>query len=162
MAAVTADQVPFVRSLQNATYEVKPIKTSITLYVGTLVSFSTIGRLVDGAAAASTTFAGELVAILNDSGALIAAGTGNSGGTVLGLFRYGHEMRLGVKTSSRTYSNLGKSILIADNVTVAGTSVGTAGVRVIAGALTEFAVTGAAPATAWVRLRTMGTAVATA
>jgi hypothetical protein len=162
MTAATADQVSTVRSLQNATYEVKAIKTAITLYVGTLVSFSTIGRLVDGAAVASTTFAGELVAILNDSGAIITAGTGNTAGTVLGLFRYGHEMRLGVKTSSRTYSNLGKSALIADNVNVGGTSVGTAGVRVVAGTLTEFAVTGAAPASAWVRLRTMGTAAMTA
>ncbi len=162
MAAVTADQVPFVRSLQNATYDVKAIKTSVTVYVGTLVSFSSIGRLIDGAATAATMFAGELVAILNDSGAIVTAGTGNAGGTVLGLYRYGHEMRLAVKTSTRTYSNLGKSVHIADNVTVAGTSVGTAAVRIVAGALTEFAVTGAAPATAWVRLRTMGTAAATA
>ncbi len=159
MAAVTADQVPTVRSLQNATYDVKAIKTSITVYVGTLVSFSTIGRLVDGAATASTTFAGELVAIINDSGAIVTAGTGNAGGTVKGLFRYNHEMLLGVKTSTRTYSNLGRTAHIADNVTVAGTSVGTAAVRIVAGTLTEFGTT---TATGWVRLRTMGTAAATA
>ena len=162
MAAVTADQIPTVRGLETATYDTKPIKTAVTLYVGTLVHFNTIGRLVDGAAAASQTFAGELVAIVNDSGAILAAGTGNAGGTVKGLFRYGHEMLLAVKTSTRTYSNLGKSALVFDNVTVGGTSVGTAALRVVAGTLVEFATTGAAPATAWVRLRHMGTVVATA
>ena len=157
MAAVTADQVPTVRSIQNATEDTRPIKTSVTVYVGALVNFTTIGRLTDAAAAASVTFAGELIEIINESGTIVAAGTGNSAGTVKGRFRYGHEMLLNVKTSTRTYSNYGKSVLIADNVTVAGTSVGTAGLRVVAGTLTEF---GSTTATGWVRLRTMGTAAA--
>ena len=113
--------------------------------------------ITSATAAASLTFAGEVVEVINDSGASITAGTGNTGGTVKAKVRWGHEILLTVITASRTYANLGKHVYVKTNVEVQGTGVGTAGVRVIAGTLTRF---GATTATGWVRLRTMGTAAA--
>jgi hypothetical protein len=159
MAAVTADTISSVRALNNATEAVYPVKTAGVVYIGALACMTTIGRVQSATAAASLTFAGEVVEVLNDSGAAIVAGTGNAGGTVKAKIRWGHEMLLGVKTSTRTYSNIGKTVHVSTNVDVAGTSVGTAGVRVLAGTLTQF---GDTTATGWVRLRTMGTAAATA
>ena len=156
MAAATADQISTVRSLGDATEIVAAIKTSTTLYTGTLVNFDTIGRLVDGDNLASQTFAGELIEIINDSGSSISAGTGNTGGTVKGRVRYGHEMLLTVLTAARTYSNLGRNVYVMTNVEVSDlTAAGTAAVRVIAGTLTQF---GSSTATGWVRLKTMGAA----
>ena len=159
MAAVTADQISSTAALNNSTEATFPVKTAGVVYVGALANITTIGRAQSATAAASLTFAGEVIEVLNESGASIVAGTGNADGTVKARIRWGHEMLCGVKTSSRTYSNLGKTVLVHTNVDVGGTSVGTAAVRVIAGTLTRF---GATTATGWVRLRTMGTAVATA
>lgn len=156
MAAVTAERMAIARKLQVAFYDQAPIATSATVYCGALVNFTVIGRLTDATAAASRRFAGMLVQVLNDSGAIVSAGTGNAGGTVLGLFRYNNEELLNVKTSTRTTTNLGKIVLVADNQTVAGTSVGTAGVRVAVGALNQF-LSASDKTQAWIALRHLST-----
>ena len=69
-------------------------------------------------------------------------------------------MLLGVKTSSRTFTNLGKNALVHTNVDVGGTSVGTAGVRIVVGQIAQF--NDSTKATAWVWLRQSGDVAATA
>ncbi len=156
MAAVTADQIPTVRSLASATEIVLPIKTAGTVYVGALVNITTLGRVKDAANTAGETFGGEVIEILNDTGGYLAAATGNAAGTVKAKIRYGHEMLLTVLTAARTQSNLGRNVYVSTNVEVTDlTAAGTAAVRVIAGTLTQF---GATTATGWVRLKTMGAA----
>jgi hypothetical protein len=158
MAAVTADQLSSIRATNEIVEETVAITTSNTVYLGTLAVFATTGRVSNATAAASRRFAGEVVEIVNDSGALISAGTGNTAGTVKARIRYGHQMLLGVKTSSRTFTNLGKNALVHTNVDIGGTSVGTAGVRVVVGQIAQFEASN--KSTAWVWLRQVGDVVA--
>jgi hypothetical protein len=160
MAAVTADQLSSIRATNEIVEETVAITTSNTVYLGTLAVFATTGRVANATAAASRRFAGEVVEIINDSGALISAGTGNTAGTIKAKIRYGHQMLLGVKTSSRTFSNLGKNALVHTNVDIGGTSVGTAGVRVVVGQIAQFEASN--KSTAWVWLRQVGDVAATA
>jgi len=160
MAAVTADQLSSIRATNEIVEETVAIATSNTVYLGTLSVFTTAGRVANATAAASRRFAGEVVEIVNDSGALISAGTGNTAGTIKAKIRYGHQMLLGVKTSSRTFSNLGKNALVHTNVDIGGTSVGTAGVRIIVGQIAQFDASN--KSTAWVWLRQVGDVAATA
>lgn len=164
MTAVSADTLGLgERALGIAIEEVYPIKTSATVYVGALANFTTLGRVTDAAAAASVRFAGLVVAIINDSGTILTAGTGNAGGTIKAKIRYNHEVLLNVKTATRTYANIGKTVTVADNVTVGGTGVGTAGVRVAVGQLVQAGTATAIGAftTGWVKLRHFGDAAAT-
>lgn len=160
MAAVTADQISSIRGTNDIVEETVAIATSNTIYLGTLCVFTTAGRVANGTAAASRRFAGEVVEIVNDSGALISTATGNTAGTIKARIRYGHQILLGVKTSSRTFTNLGKTCLLYTNVDVSGTSVGTAGVRIPVGQVAQFG--DANKTTAWVWLRQVGDATATA
>jgi len=160
MAAVTADQISSIRATNEIVEETVAITTSNTVYLGTLAVFATTGRVANATAAASRRFAGEVVEIINDSGALISAGTGNTAGTVKAKIRYGHQLLLGVKTSSRTYTNLGKNALVFTNVDIGGTSVGTAGVRIVVGQIAQFDASN--KSTAWVWLRQTGDVAATA
>jgi hypothetical protein len=160
MAAVTADQISSIRATNEIVEETVAIATSNTVYMGTLAVFATTGRVANATAAASRRFAGEVVEIINDSGALISAGTGNTAGTVKAKIRYGHQLLLGVKTSSRTYTNLGKNALVYTNVDIGGTSVGTAGVRIVVGQIAQFDASN--KSTAWVWLRQTGDVAATA
>lgn len=154
MAAATSDQLSSVRALNNVVEEVHSIATSSTVYVGALANFTTAGRLASATAAASRRFAGEIVEILNDSGSNISAATGNTAGSVKAKIRYGHQMHLAVLTAARTYSNLGKSVYVGDNVSVTdATGAGTAGVRVIVGQLVELTDS---KAKGWVALRQQG------
>jgi hypothetical protein len=139
MTAVTADQLPIERATLKAVDDVAPITTSNTVYVGTLVNFVTsTGRVCSGTAAASRTFAGECIEILNETGASLSAGTGNTGGTVKARYRWGHELLLAIGTATRTFTNYGKTVTVKDNATVGGTGVGTAAVRVTVGVLSQF------------------------
>ena len=160
MAAVTADQLSSIRATNEIVEETVAITTSNTVYLGTLAVFLNTGRISNATAAASRRFAGEVVEIVNDSGALISTGTGNTAGTIKAKIRYGHQMLLGVKTSSRTFTNLGKNALVHTNVDVGGTSVGTAGVRIVVGQIAQF--NDSTKATAWVWLRQSGDVAATA
>lgn len=140
MTAVTADQISLIeRATLKAIEDVLPITTNNTVYADTLLNFVTsTGRVCSATAAASRTFAGLCIEILNDSGSPLTAGTGNTGGTVKARFRWGQEILVNLKTATRTFTNLGKTLTIADNVTCGGTGVGTAGVRVTAGPLAGF------------------------
>jgi hypothetical protein len=159
MAAVTADQYSSTRVHNNIDLETHAIATSATVYVGTLANFNTGGRVVTATAAASRRFAGEVVEIINDSGNNITAATGNTAGTVKARIRHGHQMLLNVLTAARTFTNLGKSVYVGDNVSVTdATGAGTAGVRVIVGQLTELVDS---KTRAWVKLRVVGDTGAT-
>lgn len=139
MTAVTADQLLIERATNEAIEDILPVTTSNTIYVGTLLNFVTsTGRVCSATAATSRLFAGVCVEVLNDSGSALTAGTGNTGGTVKARFRWNHEVLMNVRTATRTFSNLGKTVTVLDNVTVGGTGVGTAGVRVTVGQLAGF------------------------
>lgn len=159
MAAVTADQLSSIRAISGMVEEVYSIATSATVYVGALANFNTAGRVVSATAAASRRFAGEVCEILNDSGSVIAAATGNTAGSVKAKIRYGHQMHLAVLTAARTYTNLGKSVYVGDNASVTDTTgAGTAGVRVVAGQLVELTDS---KTKGWVWLRRQGDTGAT-
>lgn len=139
MASVTADRLAVLRDVKNAVEDEFPITTSATVYTGALVNFvTTTGRVTDASAATGRAFAGVVKEILNDSGAIISAGTGNTGGTVKARVYWNCEMLLNLKTSTRTFTNLGKTVYVADNQTAQGTGVGTALVRVAIGPLMNF------------------------
>lgn len=156
MAANTSERLAIARKIDIAIYDEAPIATSAVVYCGNLVNFNTAGRLVDATAAASRRFAGMLTQILNDSGVIVSSGTGNLGGTVKGLFRFNNEELLDVATSTRTTTALGKIVYVADNHTVRGTGVGTAGVRVAVGAIGSF-YSSSDKTQAWVQLRHLST-----
>lgn len=157
MAAVTADRLTDTRNLNNKSTEVIAITTSNTVYVGALVNIvSSTGRVASATAAASRRPGGIVEAILNDSGAVISAGTGNTAGTIKARVAWGHEVLVNVLTAARTFANLGKNVFIADNASVTDTTAaGTATLRVKLGMLTQF---GASTATGWVALRVYGDA----
>ena len=140
MTAVTADQISLIeRAMEKSIEDILPITTSNTVYVDTLLNFVTsTGRVCSATAAASRTFAGLCIEILNDSGSTLTAGTGNTGGTVKARFRWGHEVLVNLKTATRTFTNIGKTVTVSDNVTAGGTGVGSAGVRVSMGPLAGF------------------------
>jgi hypothetical protein len=146
MTAVTADQLAITQASPAQAIEgIFPIKTSQTLYVGALANFVVATGRVKSAAAETTAglmIAGRVTEIINESGAVISAGTGNTGGTVKARIVWNDLMLLNVKTAIRTFSNLGKTVFVADNVTVGGTAVGTAALRVQAGMLVAFATAG--------------------
>ena len=156
MAAVTADQISSIRATNDIVEETVAIATSNTVYMGTLAVFATTGRVANGTLAASRRFAGEIVEIINDSGALISAGTGNTAGTVKAKIRYGHQMLLNVKTSSRTFTNLGKTALLFNNQDICGATAATATVRIYVGQIAQFDASN--KSTAWVWLRQVGEA----
>jgi hypothetical protein len=161
MTAVTADQTSITRARAQIVEDIFPIKTSVTLYVGALANFVTATGRVRSAAAETGSgleIAGEVVEIINESGSVISAGTGNAGGTVKARIQWGHLMLLNVRTAIRTFTNLGKTVFVSDNVTVGGTAVGTAATRVQAGQLTAFANSSGQPGVsdktmAYVKLR---------
>lgn len=161
MTAVTVDQLALTRATPTQAIEdVFPIKTSVTVYVGTLCNFVTATGRVRTAAAETGSglgVAGRCTEIINDSGAIISAGTGNTGGTIKARIVWGDLMLLNVKTAIRTFTNTGKTVFVSDNVTVGGTAVGTSATRVQAGMLCAFAnasgVTDGTKTYAWVKLR---------
>jgi len=161
MTAVTVDQLAITKGTPTqAIEEVFAIKTSVTLYVGALANFVTATGRVRSAAAetgSGLAIAGRVTEIINDSGAIISAGTGNTAGTIKARVVWNDLMVLAVKTAIRTFTNVGKTVFVADNVTVGGTAVGTAATRVQAGMLADFCTaSGVVDGTktyAWVKLR---------
>ncbi len=161
MTAVTTDQLAITKASPSQAIEyVYAIKTSVTVNVGTLVNLVVAtGRVRSAAAETGNAImvAGRCTEIINDSGAIISAGTGNAGGTIKARVVWNDMMLLSVKTAIRTFTNVGKTVFVADNVTVGGTAVGSAGVRVQAGMLADFAnAAGAIDGTkayAWIKLR---------
>jgi hypothetical protein len=158
--ALSADATRDYRGTNNMQVETFSIKTSATLYIGSLAAFTTLGRIQAAAAAASLRPAGVVTEIVNESGSSITAATGNAGGTVKAKVAWGHEVLVAVKTAARTYVNLGKNVFISDDDNVTDTTgAGTAAVRVKIGSITEFA--DANKTTGWLALRVYGDADAT-
>lgn len=159
--ALSADAMRDTRARNNVQKARAAIKTSSTVYVGSLLAFTTLGRVQAAAAAASLRPAGVCTAIVNESGASITAGTGNAGGTIYAEYEWGHEVLVAVKTAARTLINLGKNVFISDDDAVTDTTgAGTAAVRVKIGSITEFDNT-STKATAWMAVRVYGDADAT-
>lgn len=154
MAALTADKIRDSRSVSKKTEGVFSIKTAATLYVGSLAAFTTLNRVQAAAAATNLRPAGVVEDIINDSGAVLSAATGNTAGTVKARISWGHEVKVPVRTAARTYINLGKNVFIASDDDVTDTTAaGTALVRVKIGVITEFT---SGKTEAYVQLRTYG------
>jgi hypothetical protein len=155
MAAVTADRAYRTRGENNKVTETVAIATAGTVYVGALANYvSSTGRVTSATAAASRLFAGIVEEIVNDSGAVISSGAGNTAGTVKAKIAWGHQVYLDVLTAARTFSNLTKNVFVGDNASVTDTTgAGTAAVRVKVGMVAELAES---KTKAWVALRVYG------
>jgi len=157
--ALSADFTRPSRGLNNKRTETFSIRTSSTLYIGSLAAFTTIGRVQAAAAATGLRPAGVVEEIYNESGALISAATGNAAGTIRARIAWGHEVYVAIRTAARTFVNLGKNVFIADDENVTDTTAaGTALVRVKIGSLTEI---NSAKTFGWLALRVYGDADAT-
>jgi hypothetical protein len=159
--AITADKIRRYRASANKVLETFAIATGQTVFIGSMVNFvGTTGRIRDAAAATGRTFAGVVEKIINDSGAAITTGTGNTAGTVKAKITWGVAMVLSVATAARTFTSLNKNVFVADNDTVTDTTgAGTSAVRVKVGALVEFV--DSTKTSAWVELRRYASADAT-
>lgn len=154
MAAATTDQLAKERGTANKQYDTAAIVTNQTVYVGTICVFPPgSARVRNGVKTASYTVAGLVEEIVNDSGAAISAGTGNTAGTVRARFSYGQDLLMNIITAARTYTNINKTMLLSTNVDVDGTAVGTALVRIAVGVLRDYETA----ALGWIGLRVMGT-----
>ena len=154
MAAITADKIRDERAVAQKVETILPIKTASTVYVGGLANISTLNRVVNATAAASERFGGLVEEIINDSGSVISAGTGNTAGTVKARISWGHEVLMDVRTAARTYANHGKNVFVSNNNDVTDTTAaGTAAVRVKIGMIAEF---NGVKTEAWVALRRYG------
>jgi hypothetical protein len=147
MTAVTADQLAITQGTPTQALEgIFPIKTSQTVYVGTMCNFAVATGRVKTAASEATAglmIAGRCTEIINESGSVVTAGTGNTAGTIKARIVWNDLMLLGVRTAIRTFASLGKTVFVSDNVTVGGTAAGgTALARVQAGMLVAFATSG--------------------
>lgn len=157
--ALSADATRNSRGLNNKRVETFAIRTSSTLYIGSLAAFTTLGRVQAAAAATGLRPAGVVEAIINESGASITAGTGNAGGTVKAQVAWGHEVFVTIRTAARTFINLNKNVFIADDDNVTDTTAaGTALVRVKIGSITEM---NSGKTAGWLALRVYGDADAT-
>lgn len=153
--ALSADALRPYRGTGPMQVETYSIKTSATLYIGSLAAFTAAGRVQAAAAAAGLRPAGVVTKIVNESGSAITTATGNTAGTVKAEITWGCEVLVNIKTAARTYVNYGKNVFIADDDSVTDTTAaGTAGVRVKIGRLEQFE--SSAKTTGWVALRVYG------
>ena len=159
MAALSADAIRDFRVTNNQSVDTFAIKTAATVYVGSLVAFTTIGRVQASTNATGLRPAGVVTEIVNESGAAITSALGNTGGTVKCKVAWGHEVLVDVRTAARTFINLGKTVYaLTDNEITDSTAAGTAAVRVAIGSMVEL---NAAKTQAWIALRVYGDAVST-
>lgn len=158
MAAVTADRMSRERDVHLKCQDTKAIATAATIYVGAMVDkILATNRLTNADNVADHRFAGICEKIINDSGSVISAGTGNTGGTVKAVYSYGHTVLLNVRTAARTYDNINKNVFCDTNNEVTDTTgAGTAGLRVSVGYIVEFEASNLS--TAWVALRRFSSA----
>lgn len=139
----------------NRTTHQYAIKTAATVYVGSLVAALNASNRIEGAKGTSRGIAGVVIS-LDKSGANGAgSGVGNTAGTELATVAYGDEHEMTIKTTIRTNAALGFNVWMDDDDVVAGTAVGTAGVRVIAGELTAFSASDKSKG--WVKIRSYAT-----
>lgn len=159
--ALSADKVRAERSIEKKTSSTFSIRTSSTLYLGSLVNFDTAGRVQPASPATNKRFAGVCDGFVNETGAVISTATGNTAGTVKAKVSWGHEVLASVKTAARTFANLGKNVFVSDDDNVTDTTgAGTAAVRVKIGQLTDF-TDRTNKDEAWIALRVYGDADAT-
>lgn len=157
--ALSADATRNQRGENNKRVETFAIKTSATLYIGSLCAFTTLGRVQAAAAATSLRPAGVVEQIFNESGSNITSAIGNAGGTVKAQIAWGHEVYVTIKTAARTFVNLGKNVFISDDDNVTDTTgAGTSAVRVKIGSITEM---NSGKTAGWLALRVYGDADAT-
>lgn len=151
--ALSADKVPQRPSRGRAMKDRAAITTSATVYIGGLVSYVTTTQRVSAASAATNRKpAGVVVAFEADDA--LPTGIGNAAGTQYAVFEYGNEWEFTVTTALRTTSVQGLNGFISDDDKIGGTAVGTAGVRVVAGEITDAKYTST---TAWVAIRRFAT-----
>lgn len=133
--AITADTLRKHKNLSQMATDVVAVKTAATVYLGGLVAFqASTGRVAAATNTASTMFAGEVMDVINESGAALSAVTGNTGGTVKVVVGWGHQALVTIATSLRTNSKIGTLVYCKDNDTVTDdTGAGTAGVRIQVG-----------------------------
>ena len=153
MTATTVDRLTTSRKIEDAYEDEAIIASGSTILVGAMCLFDTAGKLVNATDAASVRMAGIVYEILNDSGAIISAGTGNAGGTVKAKFRWGHEELLNVDASIQSLANLNKIVTVFDNVTVGGSATTN---DVAVGTLAQFiSITDLTQA--WIKIRSLST-----
>lgn len=140
MTALTQDVVRNARG-QGIRDEIA-IATSSKIYVGSLCNVrTTTGRAVAATGATGRRVLGVCVAF---AGAYTQAtdnkggATGNTGGTIRAVVEYAREFEFDVKTALRTNTTIGLNVFVADDATVGGTAIGSAGTRVPVGILTKF------------------------
>ncbi|NJK32849.1 MAG: hypothetical protein HC927_10815 [Deltaproteobacteria bacterium] len=139
MSALTADKIRLTRGEQSKVQIEAALVTGQTVYVGSLVSWTTSGRVRAADNATGQQFAGVVEEIVNDTNGSISTATGNAAGTVRARIAYGHEVELDVRTAARTFTNLGKTVFAdSDDDVTDATGAGTAAVRVRVGQLKQF------------------------
>ncbi len=153
MTALTADKSRIKRN--DGTRERLVIFTAAKLYLGSLANrLNAGGRAVAATAATGRKFAGVAVGF---EGAT-QTGTGVTAATEFVVVEYGHHAQANVITAIRTNTSLGLNVFIADDDSVAGTAVGSAGTRVPAGELLSWVdETGTSKATGWLAVRIFAT-----
>lgn len=147
MTAVTADRETPKRG-DGVQETFVDIATAGVVYVGALANrTTTTGRASSATAAASRTFLGLVTGLPDGTGTGVA-----TAGQVRARVEWGRRVLLNISTAIRTNTALNKNVFVLDNVTVcAGTTAGTAGVRVKVGTLVQFEASD--KSTGWVWLR---------
>lgn len=132
------------------------IGTGGTIYVGSLACRrTTTGRLFAATGATGRRVAGVVVRLDGPNGPTTGSGVGNTAGTQYAVIEYGNEWEFTVKTALRTNTSLGLNLFVADDDTVGGTAIGTAGKRLAVGMLTNWSVDGS-KTKGWVAVLTFG------
>lgn len=149
MAALTQDKIRQRRG--NGQVDEYTIATGQTVYIGSLVTRATTSERVRTAAAGTNRF---VVGIAEEFVGPSANGVGNTAGTEKVRVRYLDEHLMTIATAIRTTTSLSKNVFVGDDDTVAGTGVGTAGVRVKVGELVRFEASN--KSTGWVAVRRFG------
>jgi hypothetical protein len=154
MAFLDKDTIRYTRARNTVIVDEAPIAPSNTIYVGGAVCFNSSGSLVAASSSAGFRPAGICSAILNESGAPISVGTGNSAGTVKAQFEYNHEALFAYTSATGSYLMAGKNIFInTDNDMTDTTGSGAAAARQKFGSIAEF---NGSLTSVWVAVRKFG------
>ncbi len=149
--ALSADKLRNRRG--NGTMTKVVIGTGATIFVGSLAARVTSSARGIAASAATTRRVLGVVDNFTVNGSVDADGVGDTAGTESMDVAYGYEYEFTVATAIRTNTSLGLRVFVADDDEVAGTAVGSAGVRVVAGTLVAWVdETGTSKATGWVKM----------
>lgn len=122
------------------------IGTASTIYIGSLVAYRTTdSRAVPATAATNRRVAG--VAYKFDG--VDADGVGDTGGNEYVWVEYGNEHLFTLTTGIRTDASVGVNGFVSDDDEIGGTAVGTAGVQVEVGEITQLS----GSTQAWIAVR---------